>query len=60
MCLLCVEVAKETMKPDDFWRNFRELLVIDDPHHKEVLDAVKKTSFEYQKGLVNQGLDDFE
>lgn len=60
MCKLCIDIAKETMKPEDFWRNFRELLVIDDPHQKEVLEAVKKASFEYQKKLVNQALDDFE
>jgi hypothetical protein len=52
MCLLCIEIAKENIKPKDFWRNYQELLRTDPGDHwREVVEKVKKTSPEYQKEL---------
>lgn len=54
MCLLCIEIAKENMKPKEFWGNYKELVLTDDNDHwKEVIDNVKKTSPEYQKQLTD-------
>ena len=54
MCLLCIEVAKENIKSKDFWRNFRE--IIGTPHEKEVIEAIKTTSPEYQEELTKHAL----
>lgn len=54
MCLLCIEIAKENVKPKDFWNNYRELLKTDPGDHwREVVNEVKKTSPEYQQELAN-------
>jgi hypothetical protein len=50
---MCIEIAKENLKPADFWRNYKELLLTDEEHWKEVIETVKKTSEEYQKELTN-------
>jgi len=54
MCLICVEVAKESIKPKDFWNNFRE--IIGSEHEKEVIEAIKKTSPEFQNELTKHAL----
>jgi hypothetical protein len=54
ICLLCIEVAKENIKPKDFWRNYRE--IIGTSHEKEVIEAIKKTSDKYQIELTNDAL----
>jgi hypothetical protein len=46
---MCLEIAKETMKARDFWRNYRE---VPEEHLDEVIDAVTKTSEEYQIELA--------
>lgn len=55
MCLLCIEVAKEAVKPADFWRNYKEVLQTEanGDHWREVVETVKKTSPEYQAELAN-------
>lgn len=54
ICLLCKEIAKETLKPREFWGNYKELILTDDDNHwSEVIEAVKKTSPEYQKELAD-------
>jgi hypothetical protein len=54
MCLLCVEVVKQNIKPKDFWKNFRE--IIGTSHEKEVIEAVKKTTPEFQTELTKHAL----
>jgi hypothetical protein len=49
MCLLCIEVAKEAVRPKDFWRNFRE---ISEEHIPELIEAVSKTDLGYQEELA--------
>lgn len=54
MCLLCIELAKESMNPTEFWKNYKELVLTDDKDHwTEVIENVKKTSPKYQKKLVD-------
>lgn len=53
-CMLCIEVARENIKPKDFWNNFRE--IIGTPHEKEVIEAVKKTTPEFQTELTKHAL----
>lgn len=50
MCLLCIEVAKENVRPKDFWRNFRE---VPEDHMKELIEKVSNTSIDYQLELAN-------
>lgn len=45
ICLLCIEVAKEAIKPADFWRNYKE---ISEEHMEELVKAVANTSIDYQ------------
>jgi hypothetical protein len=47
---MCVEIAKENMKPKDFWRNYRE---VPEDHMDEVIEAVSNTSVEYQLELAD-------
>lgn len=54
MCIMCIEVAKQSLKPEDFWRNFRE--IIGTPHEKEVIEVIKKTPLEYQNELTKHAL----
>lgn len=51
MCILCIEVAKQTITPESFWRNFKELLITEDDHYKEVIEIIKQTPQEYQEKL---------
>ena len=50
MCLLCVEIAKQSIKPSDFWKNFRE--IIGSEHEKEVIEVLKKSPKEFQEELT--------
>ena len=51
MCLICVEITKETLKPKDFWRNYREI-TFTDKHEEELIKALESTSKQYQKDLA--------
>ncbi len=53
MCLTCAQVIKEQLEPKYFWIRFHE---IEDDHVEELLEAVKKTSAEYQAELSNEFL----
>lgn len=57
MCLLCIEVAKEAIKPRDFWRNYRE---IPEEHVDELIKVVSKTNPEYQAELAGFSKDSLE
>lgn len=57
MCLLCVEIAKQTITPESFWRNFRELLIVENDHVKEVIKVLKETPKEFQEKLSSVGLE---
>lgn len=50
MCLLCIETAKEKIKPFDFWKNYREM-EISDEHEKELDKIIGSTSIKYQQEL---------
>jgi hypothetical protein len=50
MCLLCIEVAKEAVRPKDFWRNYRE---VSEEHMPELIKTVSNTSIDYQLELAN-------
>lgn len=54
MCLLCVEIAKQSIKPKDFWNNFREIIGTD--HEKEVIEVIKKSPLEFQEELTKHTL----
>lgn len=38
MCLLCIEIAKDSIKPQDFVKNFIELANTDPEHARELVD----------------------
>jgi len=50
MCLLCIEIQKELMEPEDFWRNYNEVAL---DHVDELMEVVSKTSEEYQQKLAD-------
>lgn len=52
-CLFCVEVAKENVKPKEFWKLFTEISQSEDQKHMdELLKAVRNTSQEFQTDIV--------
>jgi len=53
MCMLCVEIAKENLKPKEFWQNFKE---VDEEHVRELIVAVQQTSESYQESLAQEAL----
>lgn len=50
MCYLCVEVIKEKLTPNEFWRNYDEMDV-EDEHIPEIIEAVMTTTQEYQDAI---------
>lgn len=54
MCYLCEQINKQTLAPNDFWRNFRE--IIGTSHEKEVIEVIKKTPEEFQNELTKHAL----
>lgn len=46
-------MAKEKISPDGYWKLFTEIARSEDQKHmKELLDAIKKTSQEFQVKVV--------
>lgn len=50
MCLACIEIAKETLKPKDLVKNVLEMLnAPDDDHKLEFIKVLDALSPDYQK-----------
>ena len=49
MCLLCIQTAKELIKPTDFWNNLKEVPA---EHVWQVLAALEAASEEYRKDIA--------
>ena len=47
MCLLCVELTKDSLKASDFIRNYSELSVTDPKHAEEVAKKFKEKVEKY-------------
>jgi hypothetical protein len=56
MCLLCVEIQKKSLAPEDFVRNFGELNDTDPKHAEEVASKSEK---EIEELLPEDPFDDF-
>ena len=50
---MCIDVAKEKVKPQEFWKLYTEISQSEDMKHlDELLKAIKSTSQEYQTDVV--------
>jgi hypothetical protein len=57
MCLICIELSKENIKPRDFWHNFRE---VEADHVQDVVVAVLNTSEAYQAELASEATREYD
>lgn len=53
MCLLCIETAKEKLKPKEFWQNYKEL-EISEEHLNQLNSIISNTSIKYQQELLEE------
>lgn len=59
MCMFCVQVQQEQLKPKEFWKLYREIYMTEDSKHKEELwSALYKTSDRYQEELAKRGTEE--
>lgn len=57
MCLLCVEINKQTINGMDFAKNLEEVLQTNPEHGKEIFDALNKANPDYLDKLEKELMD---
>ena len=50
MCLLCIEIEQERIKPLEAWTALKELVIEDKTHEKELLHKLHK--YTKEKGVL--------
>lgn len=60
MCLLCIEINKQTINGIDFARNLEEVVQTNPEHTTEILDTLAKADPDYLDRLEKELLDKLE
>lgn len=54
MCLMCIEINKQTLKSQDFVRNINEIIESDPEHSEEIFDLLSKKNPELLQEIEDE------